>query len=391
MPEEPTPARQVVEAEIRTKGPITFARFMEIALYGEHGYYSGSLKARADYATSSQIHPAFGALIAGWLFKAWEAIGEPDEFDIVELGAGDGGLAIDILDAVESGQGSGGRVYRFGKALRYHAFDLQPRGSVRGVDELSTLGSIVGCVISNELLDAFPAHIFTVRGSEVLESFVGIDGSGNLTFVESDVSSDEIVDRVGGIASMLPDGYRGEVNLGIADWTARVRSILKRGYVLTIDYGHEREMLYHPARIEGSLRCYRDHVLGQNPFRHVGLQDMTTHVDFTAVREELRGVGLRELSPLLKQRDFLFGLGIGDYIRQVRQELVKSVAEIEVHRLTSELRGLNSLVDSRGLGDFRVSQFGVNAPSIAISDLESAPVYRLPLSAPRHLSYFSYD
>ena len=118
---------------------------------------------------------------------------------------------------------------------------------------------------------------------------------------------------------------------------------------------------------------------------------MTTHVDFTAVDQALREAGLKEVSPLLMQRDFLFDLGIGEYVRQVRRELVKSVAETEARRLTSELRGLNSLVDSRGLGDFRVSQFGVSAPPIAISDLEFAPVYRLPASTPRHLSYFSYD
>lgn len=391
MPEESTPARQIIEAEIREQGPITFARYMEIALYGEYGYYTGSPKAGADYATSPQTHPVFGALIAGWLFTAWEALAEPDEFDVVELGAGDGGLAEDILEAVGNGQGSGGRADRFGNALRYHAFDLRPRGSVRGIDELPDLGSIVGCVISNELLDAFPAHVFTVRCGKVMECFAGVDGGGELTFVESDVSSDEIVDRVGGMASILPDGYRGEVNLGIGDWATSVRSVLERGYVLTIDYGHERETLYHPARIGGSLRCYRDHVLGQHPFRYVGLQDMTTHVDFTAVREELRKVGFTEVSPLLTQRDFLFGLGIGNYIQQVRRELVKCVAEIEANRLTSELRGLNSLADSRGLGDFKVSQFGVNAPSIEISDLEFAPAYRLPASSPRHLSYFSYD
>ena len=391
MPEESIPARQIIEAEIRAKGPITFARFVEIALYGEHGYYTASVNAGADYATSPQMHPAFGALIAGYLFKAWQALGEPATFDVVELGAGDGGLALDVLDAVESGQSVSDQVDRFGETLRYHAFDLRPRGSAREIDELSDLDSIVGCVISNELLDAFPTHIFTVRGGEVLECFVGIGGDGELALVEGKVSNDEIVDRVGEYASILPESYRGEVNLGIETWANSLAGLLKSGYVLTIDYGYERDTLYHPARYEGSLRCYRDHVLGQNPFRDVGLQDMTTHVDFTAVREELLRAGLREISSLLTQRDFLFGLGIEDYIQQVRQELVKSVAETEVRRLTSELRGLNSLVDSRGLGDFRVSQFGVNAPSIEISDLEFAPAYRLPASAPRHLSYFSYD
>ena len=391
MPEESTPAHQVVEAEIQAKGPITFARFMEVALYGEHGYYTASINAGADYATSPQMHPAFGALVAGYLFKAWKALGKPTIFDVVELGAGDGGLALDILDAVESGKQREDQLDRFGEALRYHAFDLRPRGPVREIDELSEQASIVGCVISNELLDAFPAHIFTVRGGEILECFVGIGGDGELAFVEGDVSNDEIVARVGEYVSILPEGYRGEVNLGIEMWANNLAGLLKSGYVLTIDYGYERDMLYHPAKYEGSLRCYRDHVLGQNPFRDIGFQDITAHVDFTAVDETLLQAGLRLVSPLLTQRDFLFGLGIGDYIRQVRRELVKSATEIEVHRLTSELRGLNSLVDSRGLGDFRVSQFGVNAPSIELSDLEFAPAYRLHASSPRHLSYFSYD
>ena len=391
MPEEFTPARQILEAEIRANGPITFARFMEIALYGEHGYYTTSVTAGADYATSPQMHPGFGSLIAGYLFKAWQSLGEPATFDVVDLGAGDGGLALDILDAIQSGQDSVDQADRFAEALRYHAFDLRPRGSVRDTGELKQFKSAVGCVISNELLDAFPAHMFTVRDGRVLERYVGLGDNGDLAFVEGEASSDEIAGRVGEYTSILPEGYRGEVNLRIGEWVGNVVSLLQSGYVLTIDYGYERHTLYHPTRYEGSLRCYRDHVLGQNPFRDVGLQDITTHVDFSAVRDELRDAGLKEVSPLLTQRDFLFDLGISEYFRQVRRDLVKSVVEVEVRRLTSELRGLNSLVDSRGLGDFRVSQFGVDAPSIELSDLESAPVYRLLPSAPRHLSCFSYD
>ncbi len=391
MPEESTPAGQIVESEIRAKGPLTFARFMDIALYGEHGYYTVSVNAGADYATSPQMHPGFGALIAGYLFRAWDALGNPGTFDVLELGAGDGGLARDILEAVESRQCSEGQVDRFADTLRYHAFDLRPRGDARDVEDLLLREAVVGCVISNELLDAFSAHMFTVRDGGVLECYVGIDDDGDLVFVEGEVSNDEILDRVGEYCSILPDGYRGEVNLGIETWANSLAGLLKSGYVLTIDYGYERDTLYHSARREGSLRCYRDHVLGQNPFRDVGLQDITAHVDFTAVREELREVGLREVSPLLTQRDFLFGLGIGDYIRQVRREAVKSVAETEVHRLTSELRGLNSLVDTRGLGDFRVAQHRCSAPEIDFSELESGPIFDLPRLSKRHFGYLPYD
>ena len=351
---------------------------MEIALYGEHGYYTASVTAGADYATSPQMHPAFGALIAGYLFKAWQALGEPGAFDVVELGAGDGGLARDILDAVESGKGSGDQVERFGEALGYHAFDLRPRGDVRGVDELRQLEPVVGCVISNELLDAFPAHVFTVRNGKVVECYVGLGDTGELEFIEGEVSNVEIMDRVGGFASVVPEGYRGEVNLGIEAWANSVASLLGRGYVLTIDYGNDRETLYHPARHEGSLRCYRDHVLGQNPFRDVGLQDMTTHVDFTAVDEALGAAGFESMGGLRTQRDFLFDLGMDQYLRRVRRALVSGRYGKDENDWIPELRALNALVDIRGLGDFRVAQHRCGAAEIDISGLEMAPIFPLP-------------
>ena len=391
MPDESTPARQCVEAEIRANGPITFARFMEIALYGEHGYYTSSPKADADYATSPQMHPAFGALIAGYLYKAWEALGEPEGFDVVEIGAGEGGLARDILDAGGSARDFDDRRTRFCEALRYHPFDIRPRGSVRDVDELPHFKPVVGCVISNELLDAFPAHVFTVRNRKVLECYVGVGDAGELAFVEGEASSDEIVYRVAEFVSIMPDGYHGEVNLRLNAWAKRVAEVLERGHVLTIDYGHERDMLYHPLRYQGSLRCYRDHVLGQNPFRNIGLQDMTTHVDFTAVNDVLNGIGFEAMAALRSQRDFLFDLGIGEYIRQVRLELARSKTDAEMRRLASELRALNSLVDPRGLGGFKVTQHAVKAPSVDIGGLDTSPMFPRPESQSRHLSYMPYD
>ena len=172
-----TPARRVVDSEIRASGPLTFARFMEIALYGDDGYYRGVKRAGEDYATSPHMHPCFGALIAGWLFRAWEGLGEPSSFEVVEIGGGEGGLCRDVMDAV---LGSGSDFHtRFASALSYRVFDISPRGLSRGMDELSAVDSVVGCVISNELLDAFPTHVFTIRGGDVLECYVGIGEGGS--------------------------------------------------------------------------------------------------------------------------------------------------------------------------------------------------------------------
>ena len=368
MPDDHTPARQLVETEVRRNGPITFARFMQIALYGEHGYYTNSPNPGSDYATSPQMHPAFGALIAGWLFKAWQALEQPEVFDVVEIGAGDAGLKNDVLDAVNNAPDCG----RFADALRYKAYDIAPRNSVLDIDELSDIQPVVGCVISNELLDAFPCHIFTIRDGAVLELYVGLDTDGDLVFSDGAASIVEMADRVRPFVSKLPDGYRGEVNLGIADWASTVAQILNRGYVLTIDYGYEREALYHPDRSEGSLRCYRDHILGQNPFRDVGLQDITAHVDFTTVDEALRNRGFDAVSPLLTQRDFLFDLGIGGHVRQVREQLVASHNDTDSHQMMSELRSLNALIDPRGLGTFKVAQHGIGAVAIDLAGPEAS-------------------
>ena len=391
MPDASTPARQIVETEIRAKGPITFARFMEVALYGEQGYYTSSVNAGADYATSPQMHPAFGALIAGYLFRAWQALSEPDTFDVVELGAGDGGLARDMLDAVKNGREFDDLRAQFCAALRYHALDIRPRGSARDVDELRGLQPVVGCVISNELLDAFPAHVFTVREGGVLERYVNLDDDGGLVFVEGEVSDVAIVDRVGEYASILPEGYRGEVNLGIEAWATRVAGLLQSGYVLTIDYGYPRNMLYHPMRYEGSLRCYRDHALGQDPFRDLGLQDMTAHVDFNAVDEELERVGFESMGGLMTQREFLFDLGIGEHLRSVRKALVLGRRDGDVSQWLPVLRALNALVDTRGLGEFRVVQHQRRAPTVDLTGLETSPVFACPRLRPRHLGFIPYD
>ena len=357
MPPVTTPAGDCVEAEVRAHGPITFARFMEIALYSQHGYYTSSLDPSTDYATSPQMHRKFGALIAKWLFKSWQALEEPRVFDVVELGAGNGRLSEDIADAVSSEMDVSREVAaRFRSAFRYRAFDRSPRGAVCDIAMLKEVGPIVGCVISNELIDAFPAHRFVVRDGARLESFVDIDADGQPKFVEDQVSTPEITDRVGGLVSVLPNGYVGEVNLGIHDWASDVSKLLRCGYVLTIDYGHERDLLYHPERVGGSLRCYREHVLGQNPFRDIGLQDLTTHVDFTAVNGALDRVGIHEMSPLQTQRNFLFDLGIGEHIRQLRLELSRCIDDSGAQMLMFELRALNSLVDTRGLGNFKVAQ-----------------------------------
>ena len=277
---------------ILDSGPITFAEFMGAALYSPLGGYYTRLGSAAgatpsggptDYFTSPMAHPAFGALIAVQLRNMWRRMARPGAFTVVEMGAGDGLLARDVTAYAARLDPA------FADALEYLAVDRVPRQNayytVVGIDQVPS--SVIGCLLSNELLDAMPVHRFVVEKGELRELYVGVE-EDRLCEVVGPPSTPAIAARIGELADRLPEGYRGEVNLGIDDWWAGLASnTLDTGYVLTIDYGYDRAQLYAPARWRGSLRCYYRHTHVDEPLARVGQQDMTAHVDFTAVDEAL--------------------------------------------------------------------------------------------------------
>lgn len=329
-----------IRDRIESDGPITFAEFMDQALYGDGGYYTrphgiSPISPEGDYFTSPSSHPAFGALIAVQLRDFWELLGQPDVFDAVELGSGDGTLARDMVDY--SRRLGGG----FSEALRYTEFD-------RSTSDLGALpAGITGCVLSNELLDAFPVHRFVIDGGAVLELYVGVE-DGVLVESVGSVSTPEIAERVAPFIPDLPDGYRGEVNLGLRAWADRVAGILGRGYVLTIDYGEMARELYRPGRAEGSLRAYYRHTLSQNPFRHVGDQDLTAHVDFSAVDTELAAAGFKAMG-MTTQTAFLDRLGIRSLLAHL-PGLGLPAGEVDRNRMP-----MLWLARPDGLGRFKVA------------------------------------
>jgi len=335
-------------------GPITFEAFMEAALYDEvYGYYpsrrnqSGStpVGTDGDYFTSPSSHPAFGALLALQLDEMWRYMGSPSEFTIVEMGAGDGVLSADISQYISQ------ELPKFAKSASYIATDLAPRSNSTSVVQTSRLPTgITGCVISNELLDAFPVNRFIVQNGEVREIYVDYrDG----IFVESigDVSEPEIAARVDPFLGSLPENYRGEVNLRIGYWADSVAATLARGYVITIDYGNDRPRLYKPARAEGSLRCYYQHTLSRTPLNRIGKQDITAHVDFTAVDHTLGVMGFSRIGKP-SQQQFLLNLGIDGFLNDIEQRAVSR--ELSRSESQEDLAGIGSLIDPEGLGRFRV-------------------------------------
>lgn len=353
---------RICETEIRTRirenGKITFAEFMELALFHpQDGYYTRgrSIGAEGDYFTSSTAHPAFGALIALQVKQMWELLGSPSPFYLVEMGAGGGLLAKDILSYSKL------LSQPFKEALQYVALDRRPIAQSAPewigshLQPILTTGvpfrDVVGCFLSNELLDAFPVHRFKIEGGSLKELYVTLDGE-RLVEIADAPSTPLIQQRLDSLApdlvgGSLSEGFRGEVNLGIGPWMQEVTQSLSRGFVITIDYGYAAQELYSPQRSRGTLQCYYMHTQSSNPYVHIGQQDITAHVDFTTVMREGEKHGLSTLG-FATQRDFLTNLGMQAFMKALRQK------GLPQHDYYANRMGMQELVQPNGLGNFKV-------------------------------------
>ena len=377
------------ERDIRTRisrsGAITFADFMETALYHPEGYYSGSSRigAHGDYYTSPVVHPAFGALIAVQLRVMWSAMGRPSPFWIIEPGAGDGQLAADILSFTEA------RMDEFAKALRYVEIDRSSHMNRPDFGRTSylraaglPLAEITGCILSNELFDAFPVHRFRIANGQAQELYVSLDSDDRLCEKFGPPSTARIADRLSTLPRRLPDGFQSEVNLALEPWMSSASAALDRGYVLTIDYGYEADELYSDARSRGALQTYYKHVDGSSPYQRVGRQDMTAHVDFSALISEGVNAGLRPVF-LTTQTEFLKSLGFDAMLASMRDRRIERAVK------TANLRAMTELVNPDGLGKFRVLAQEKNSGIRRSSDLLPNPTHlaglRTPLMTANHL------
>ena len=210
--------------------------------------------------------------------------------------------------------------------------------------------NVVGCIISNELLDAYPFNRFIVQNGVVKEIFVDYQ-NGEFVDSVSNVSEPEIAARVDPFLRSLPEGYRGEVNLRLGYWSDSVSAALRRGYVITVDYGYDRPDLYESSRGEGSMRCYYQHTLSQDPLRRIGKQDITSHVDFTAVDHTLMVNRIKRVGRL-SQRQFLLNLGIEDFLHDITVRALTK--ELSRSQSQENFTGIEALIDLQGLGKFRV-------------------------------------
>jgi len=381
----------IIASEIARDGPITFARFMALALYHPAlGYYAGSGVGReplgweGDYFTSGDVHPLFGWCVGKQLAQMWELLGRPPRFDVVELGAGRGLLARDVWRyALE-------RAPDWAAALRYTLADRAPAGSPlrsareqRLATETAALGvptgalawvdgpdaldvpTVTGCLLSNELVDALPVHILTIAGGALGEIYVTVDAAtGRLTEARGPLSTPALaayLDEYRIPWRTYPDGWRCEVCLEAEPWLQSAAARLARGFVLTLDYGDTARALYTRDRRRGTLAVYTRHQLGERPLAHPGRQDLTAHVNFSALVRAGRAAGLR-LAGLTTQERFLRGLGLMEEAEALGARLYPAAfterhtdrGQADYLRYKSLIGAAATLVNPFGLGGFRV-------------------------------------
>ena len=307
--------RQRIEQEIRERGPILFSRYMELCLYeAELGYYSRNAEQfgkAGDFYTSSDLHAVFGRLLARQFEEMWRVLGAPSEVTLVELGPGRGLFAQDVLDW------SAKKFPEFFRALRLVLIEtssalrsrLQERFVSRIAEGKVSLAENIdsasfadnGIVFANEFFDALPVEVLDYRG----ELRIGFNGTHLAEqFLPPSPEVLEYVDRY----SVQPEsGERVEAPLTAQKYMTRVAEKLKRGFVVAIDYGYTRHELL-AGRHRGTVAAFRQHAMSASPYEAPGEQDITAHVNFTALRAAGEQARLEYLA-LLTQAQFLMGIG----------------------------------------------------------------------------------
>lgn len=366
-------AQQITESSCHR---ITFAQFMEWALYHpQWGYYAAAptkIGATGDFATSPHLGADFGELLAEQLIQMGQEFEPTQPLTLVEMGAGQGLLAKDILTywgdrAADLLARTEYWIVERSPALvqeqrqQLHAL-MQAGVSVRWctLEELPDR-AIAGCVFSNELVDALPVHQVIRQGDTLQEIYVTLNPQAPPAapeFVETvgDLSTPRLAEYLAQLdidltSDRYPEGYRTEINLAAGDWLATVAQKLDRGYVITIDYGYPGDRYYHPLRTEGTLQCYYRHRHHSNPYLYIGEQDITAHVNFTALEHYGAKAGLQTVG-FTKQGLFLMALGLGDRLVRLSQSDATDRATIQT--VLQRRDALQSLINPMGFGGFGV-------------------------------------
>jgi len=348
-----TPLEELLSERIRRYGPIPFADFMRECLYHPvHGYYSKAESRRfVDYYTSVDMHPIFGRLLARKFAEMWEQLSRPKEFVLVEAGAGVGRLALHILDFCKA------RLPDFYGAMRYLAVERSASRREQAAAQLErhaasgrlqVSGEIplqipAGCVFSNELIDALPVHRVVMRERVLREALVCWEGG---KFVEAigPLSTCAINEYFATQGITLHESQYAETGLEACDWIMEIGRRIERGFVLTIDYGRRAVELFDESHMRGTLLAYKEHRASEDFYASPGEQDLTAHVNFTALEiwGQRSGLVTKEFT---SQTAFLLALG-----QPTEFADLYNPGQGEAERVRARLQ-LKTLIHPEGMGE----------------------------------------
>ena len=355
-------------------GRIPFARFMDLALYHpQWGYYLAPARRPGrggDFLTAPEAHPFFGITLARQIAECWERLGRPEPFVVREYGAGSGALAWDIIGGLarEHPDCRAALAYRLVEPNRHRLAEALAAFAAAGLGDAirgeasageGDLEPVTGVTLANEVADAFGVHRLIWRGDRLREGWVIWDGA-RFAEVEDDLSAPAAAADPAAMLRRhginLADGDRIEISPAAAAWFAAVARGLARGYAMVIDYGYPAAELYRAHRLAGTVRAYHRHTVSDDPFARVGEQDLTAHVDFSALRQAGEDAGL-VFAGQTTQGAFLASLEMGDLLVALGQD-----AETTLPDYLAAQAAILRLIDPGGLGRFGVLMMARKAP-----------------------------
>ncbi|RMA92489.1 class I SAM-dependent methyltransferase [Hydrogenothermus marinus] len=360
---------------IKKRGTIPFSEFMDITLYyPELGYYTSDkskIGGKGDFFTASELDPVFGQLLAKQFVEIYEKL-NTKKFKIVEIGAGKGYLAYDILSTLKN------EYPKVFENITYVIIEKSPyhikiqKELLKDFENIDWKQDIIdfkdneieGIVFSNELFDAFPVELIKKKNGKIYQIFVKIDEENNLYEIEKE-ATEEILRYLKELNINIPEGMTTEINLGAKDYIIKIGKKLKRGYVITIDYGYPSAELYKPYRMKGSLLCYYQHKYSENYWENIGLQDITSHVNFSALSYYGKLEGLETVG-FTDQAHFLTNLGL--------MEIFEKLQEIGDYKAYERMNRLKTLVLPKGMGEkFKILVQAKNVKDTNIKGLDIIP------------------
>ncbi|CAM8302160.1 class I SAM-dependent methyltransferase [Candidatus Methylopumilus planktonicus] len=327
------------------QGWISFDRFMEFALYDpEFGYYTGNLRKfgeKGDFVTASEISSFF----AKTMCIQFEEIFLSLDKNIIEIGAGSGKFALEVIQSLDSKKIDHYFILEISHSLRKHQYELLIKNlppylfsKVQWIDQIPQ--EYNGIIFCNELLDALPVDLIKKSSGIPYQKGVGLE---NDLFIWKDkaIKDLSIYDHIN--LESLPDNYLAEDAIHIKSWINKISESISKGVVIIIDYGFNHSEYFHEQRSQGTLMCHFKHHAHDNPLIQVGIQDITSHVNFSYLAREASSKGLH-INGFISQANFLINCGILELLEKVNIEdsvlYMKSVSEIQKLLSPSEMGDL---------------------------------------------------